>query len=253
MKKKLSALTLTLALLMLNAQSVNSSSPKIGEVSRSDGGVCSTLNPQCSTAKQSREHAFAVGEAGANLASKFESEAAMVNAQSPDFWSVVNSRTSVRQWQDKPVAKADIEDILRAGMSAPTAMNKQPWRFLVITDAKERNALADKIGRGDMIRKAPAIIVVCGDMSDAFPGDARDFWVEDCSAASENILLAITAKGLGGVWTGAYPTKRSQEIHDALALPENIIPLNVILFGYPKDTPTPKDKWKPENIHWEKW
>ena len=187
MKNKLSALTLTLALLMLNAQSVNSSSPKIGEVSRSDGGVCSTLN-------------------GSAL----------------DFWSVVNSRTSVRQWQDKPVAKSDIEDILRAGMSAPTAMNKQPWRFLVITDAKERNALADKVGRGDMIRRAPAVIVVCGDLSDAFPGDAREYWVQDCSAASENILLAITAKGLGGVWTGAYPTKRSQEVHDALALPDNI-------------------------------
>ena len=218
MKNKLSALTLTLALLMLNAQSVNSSSPKIGEVSRSDGGVCSTLN-------------------GSAL----------------DFWSVVNSRTSVRQWQDKPVAQADIEDILRAGMSAPTAMNKQPWRFLVITDAKERNALADKVGRGDMIRRAPAVIVVCGDLSDAFPGDAREYWVQDCSAASENILLAITAKGMGGVWTGAYPTKRSQEVHDALALPDNIIPLNIILFGYPKDTPTPKDKWKPDNIHWQKW
>ena len=69
------------------------------------------------------------------------------------------------------------------------------------------------------------------------PGDAREYWVQDCSAASENILLAITAKGLGGVWTGAYPTNRSQEVHDALGLPDNIIPLNIILFGYPKDTP----------------
>lgn len=171
-----------------------------------------------------------------------------------DFWSVVKNRTSVRQWQDKPVAKADIEDLLRAGMAAPTAMNKQPWRFLVITDASERNALADKVERGSMYRDAPVLIVVCGDMDAAIAGDGRDFWVQDCSAATENILLAATAKGLGAVWTGAYPVdKRVKALQAALSLPENIIPLNVLLIGYPKDTPTPKDKWKPENIHWQKW
>ena len=178
----------------------------------------------------------------------------MVNAQSPDFWSVVKNRTSVRQWQDKPVAKSDIEDILRAGMSAPTAVDRRPWRFVVITDAARRNALADKVERGRMFREAPVLVVVCGDMNAALEGEGREYWVQDCSAATENILLAVTAKGLGGVWTGVYPIKkRTTSIQQALALPDNIIPLNVILFGYPKDTPTPKDKWKPDNIHWQKW
>ena len=172
----------------------------------------------------------------------------------PDFWSVVKERTSVRQWQDKAVSKADIEDILRAGMSAPTALNRQPWRFLVITDRTQRNALADKMERGSMYRDAPVLIVVCGDMDAAIEGEGREFWVQDCSAAAENILLATTAKGLGGVWTGVYPVKkRTAALQQALGLPQNIIPLNVMLLGYPKDTPTPKDKWKPENIHWEKW
>ena len=171
-----------------------------------------------------------------------------------DFWSVVKNRTSVRQWQDKPVAKADIEDILRAGMAAPTAVDRRPWRFLVITDAAKRNKLAGKVERGAMFRDAPVLIVVCGDMDAALEGEGREFWVQDCSAATENMLLAITAKGLGGVWTGAYPIKkRTAELQAALGLPKNIIPLDVVLLGYPKHTPTPKDKWDPENIHWEKW
>ena len=171
-----------------------------------------------------------------------------------DFWSVVKNRTSVRQWQDKPVAKADIEDILRAGMAAPTAVDRRPWRFLVITDASKRDKLAGKVERGAMFRDAPVLIVVCGDMDAALEGEGREFWVQDCSAATENILLAITAKGLGGVWTGAYPIKkRTAELQAALGLPKNIIPLDVVLLGYPKHTPTPKDKWDPENIHWEKW
>lgn len=171
-----------------------------------------------------------------------------------DFWSVVKNRTSVRQWENKPVAKADIEDLLRAAMAAPTAVNKQPWRFLVITDAAERNALADKVERGGMYRDAPVLIVVCGDMDAALEGEAREFWVQDCSAATENLLLAVTAKGLGAVWTGVYPIqKRTQALQQALGLPQNIVPLDVVLIGYPKDTPKPKDKWKPENIHWEKW
>ena len=146
-----------------------------------------------------------------------------------DFWSVVKNRTSVRQWEDKPVAKADIEDLLRAAMSAPTAVNKQPWRFLVITDAAERNALADKVERGGMYRDAPVLIVVCGDMDAALEGEAREYWVQDCSAATENLLLAVTAKGLGAVWTGVYPIqKRTQALQQALGLPQNIIPLNFL-------------------------
>ena len=119
---------------------------------------------------------------------------------------------------------------------------------------KQFTALADKVERGGMYRDAPVLIVVCGDMDAALEGEGREFWVQDCSAATENLLLAVTAKGLGAVWTGVYPIqKRTQALQQALGLPQNIVPLDVVLIGYPKDTPKPKDKWKPENIHWEKW
>lgn len=171
-----------------------------------------------------------------------------------DFWSVVKNRTSVRQWQDKAVPKSDIEDLLRAGMAAPTAVNKQPWRFLVLTEPAARKALAEKVDQGRMFSEAPVMIVVCGDMSAALGGEGRDYWIQDCSAATENILLAATAKGLGAVWTGAAPVqKRVENLQSALSLPQDIVPFNVILLGYPKDTPTPKDKWDPSKIHWEKW
>ena len=100
-----------------------------------------------------------------------------------------------------------------------------------------------------MAAKAPLAIVVCGDMTKALDGDARDFWIQDCSAASENILLAATGMGLGAVWTGAYPAKeRYTAVSEVLGLPESLIPLNTIVIGYPDTEAPPKDKWTEENI-----
>lgn len=166
----------------------------------------------------------------------------------------IATRTSVRSYLHKPVEAAQIEQLLRAGMAAPSAVNKQPWHFVVVTDRAQLKELAKANPYAGMAAHAPLAIVVCGDMKKALDGEARMFWVQDCSAATENMLLAITAKGLGGVWTGVYPIKkRTAELQAALGLPKNIIPLDVVLLGYPKHTPTPKDKWDPENIHWEKW
>lgn len=134
-------------------------------------------------------------------------------------------------------------------MAAPTAKNKQPWHFIVVTEKELLQKLAEANPHAAMAAKAPLAIVVCGDMTKALDGDARDFWIQDCSAASENILLAATGMGLGAVWTGAYPAKeRYTAVSEVLGLPESLIPLNTIVIGYPDTEAIPKDKWTEENI-----
>lgn len=158
-------------------------------------------------------------------------------------------RTSVRSYEDRAVESEKVEKLLRAGMAAPTAVNKQPWHFIVVTDKNQLQKLSEANPNAGMAAKAPLTIVVCGDMDKALEGDAREFWVQDCSAATENILLAATGMGLGAVWTGTYPSKeRCAAVADVLRLPDTLIPLNTIVIGYPDTEPTPKDKWKKENV-----
>lgn len=182
----------------------------------------------------------------------------------PSALDVIMTRTSIRNFTGDPVSQEQLETILRAGMAAPSAINIQPWRFVVLTD-KER--IAELFGdgfRAQMFTSAGAVIVVCGQTTfmrkpwgqpDA-PEELSDniFWFEDCSAAAQNILLAAHALGLGAVWTAGYPAMdRVAPLAQALGLPSDVLPLCVIPIGVPAENPDPKDKWKPENIHWEKW
>jgi len=183
--------------------------------------------------------------AGVSAQQKSEAKAAINN---------IMTRTSIRQYTDEPVSKADIETMLRAGMAAPTAVNRQPWHFVVINSKEKLAELAGDNPRGGMLKKAPLAIVVCGNMDKALPGQGRGFWVQDCSAATENILLAANAIGLGGVWTGLYPDEnRAGAVAKVLKLPETFIPLCTIVIGHPAEQPTPKDKWKPENISYNEY
>ena len=159
----------------------------------------------------------------------------------------IMTRTSIRKYTNETVSKADVEKMLRAGMAAPTAVNKQPWHFVVVTDRAKLKDLSG--GRGKMLEQCALAIVVCGNMEKALTGKAQEYWVQDCSAATENILLAAHALGLGAVWTGCYPIEeRVANVSKALKLPETIIPLCTIVIGHPAEQPTPKDKWKPENV-----
>ena len=166
----------------------------------------------------------------------------------------IMTRTSIRQYTNESVPKADIETMLRAGMAAPTAVNKQPWHFVVVTDRDQLNALATANRGTGMAAKAPLAIVVCGDMQKTLPGVGQGFWVQDCSAATENILLAANALGLGAVWTGLYPNEeRAKAVRDVVKAPEHIVPLCTIVIGHPAEQPKPKDKWKPENVSYNKY
>ena len=166
--------------------------------------------------------------------------------------SSIMTRTSIRKYTDQPVSKADIETLLRAGMAAPTAVNKQPWHFVVVTDKAKLKELAGN--RGRMLEQCALAIVVCGNMDKALSGKGQAYWIQDCSAATENILLTAHALGLGAVWTGVYPMDdRVANVSKAVKLPETIIPLCVIAIGHPAESPTPKDKWKPENVSYNEF
>ena len=161
------------------------------------------------------------------------------------------TRTSVRSYTEQPVEQEKVELLLRAGMAAPTAVNKQPWHVVVLNTRESIDRLSSANPRAGMLKQAPLAIVVCGDMNKALEGKGQEYWIQDCSAATENILLAAHALGLGAVWTGTYPMDdRVKATAEALHLPSHIIPLCTIVIGYPKGITKPKDKWKPENVSW---
>lgn len=163
------------------------------------------------------------------------------------------TRASVRTYLDKPVDITKIERLLRAGMAAPSAADKRPWHFVVVTDRKLLDGLAKANPNAGFAKKAPLAIVVCGDMTKTLQGGGKDFWIQDVSAASENILLAAHAMGLGAVWTGTYPAPdRCKAVAEVLGLPENIVPFNTIVIGYPASQVKPKDKWDERNVTYNK-
>lgn len=166
----------------------------------------------------------------------------------------IMTRTSIRSYQDKAVEDEKIEKMLRAAMAAPSAGNKQPWRFVVINDKNTLKTISENFHTMKMAQKAPLAIVVCGDMKNTFPNEGVDYWVQDASAATENLLLAAHSMGLGAVWCGVTPlSERVSLLKEMLQMPEDIVPLNVVLVGYPAEAPTPKDKWKPEYISYNSY
>lgn len=192
--------------------------------------------------------AIAVVVLGVRLVSGAE-DAGESQTQEQAVLDNIATRTSIRDYEARPVEKEKVEKMLRAAMAAPTAMNKQPWHFVVVDQRSVLDSLADANPNAKMLLKAPLAIVVCGDMDKVIEGGGRDFWIQDASAATENLLLAAHAMGLGAVWTGAYPSEeRSKAISATLSLPDNLVPLNMIVIGYPAEHPQPKDKFKEENI-----
>ena len=165
----------------------------------------------------------------------------------------IHSRKSVREFTSEPVSDADIQTMLKAAMAAPTAINFQPWRFVVVNEREALDSLADQLPYAKMLKQAPLAIVVCGETL-WMGGEENPFWPLDCSAATQNLLLTAEALGLGAVWTAAYPdADRCKAISDALGLPSTVKPLCVVPIGHPAGENQPRDKWNPENIHYGKW
>ncbi|MBQ0080929.1 MAG: nitroreductase family protein [Alistipes sp.] len=164
------------------------------------------------------------------------------------------TRKSVRNYTGEAIPSSVQETIMRCAMAAPTAMNIQPWTFIVVDTQEARNKLMTLNFQPEKIATAGMVVIVCADQTKFIDGSARDFWIEDCSAATQNILLAAHAEGLGAVWCGIYPVPEKIEMFSELyQLPDNIIPFAMVTIGHPAENPAVKDKWSPEKIHRNYW
>jgi nitroreductase len=174
------------------------------------------------------------------------------NSSDAVFENIFN-RKSVRSFTSEQVSEEHVEAMLKAAMAAPTAVNYQPWRFVVVTERTQLDAMAEMLPYAKMLKQAPLAIVVCGETT-WFEGRENPYWQQDCSAATENLLLAAEALGLGAVWTGVYPNMQLAEpLSEFLGLPETVQPLCAIPIGHHDGTAKPRDKWKPENVHYGRW
>ena len=159
-------------------------------------------------------------------------------------------RVSVRRYTGRKVSEEEVSAILHAAMSAPSAVNRQPWEFIVVDDPKLLLQLADALPYAKMAAEAPLAIVACGNRLRFLEGEDSCLWEQDLSAASENILLAAHAIGLGGVWICLYPhEERIAPVKKILNLPDELVPFNLVPIGYPEREHAPMDKWHPERVH----
>ena len=168
-----------------------------------------------------------------------------------NVFDAIMNRRSIRKYTDEPVTDEQITKILESAMMAPSAGNGQPWQFVVVRD-KHTQAEIKKINQyAQMAERAPVGILVCGDLSlEKFAG----YWVQDCSAAVQNILLAVHALGLGAVWTGITPMEdRIAGFKKLFGLPEQVIPLGYIPIGHPDQQPKSESRYKAERVHQETW
>jgi nitroreductase len=168
-----------------------------------------------------------------------------------DAMHAIMSRRSIRRFTPEAVEGATVGALLRAAMAAPSAGNQQSWRFVVVEDRERLDRLARTSPYAGLLTQAPLAVVVCGETAGArHPG----FWVEDCSAAMENLLLAAHAVGLGAVWLGYYPDEERVElVRDELGIPEAVVPLGIAAVGHPAEEKEPADRFDPVLVHRETW
>ncbi len=166
----------------------------------------------------------------------------------------IQTRRSVRKYEKREINDEIVQKLLSAAMSAPSAANQQPWEFIVIKDRDMLDAIPAFSPFAKMAAHAPLGILICGDTRNLI---APGFWVQDCSAATQNILIAAHALGLGAVWTGVYPMDlmdgRVTGFVKHCQLPEGVVPLAFVALGYPAETPSKQNRFNPYRIHANVW
>ena len=168
---------------------------------------------------------------------------------SREFIQTIFARRSIRKYTAEPVSETDIKMLLEAAMAAPSASNRKPWQFVVVAERQTLDRLAEVHPHGKMLFEATLCIAVCGDLT-----EMERFWVQDCSAATENLLLAATALGLGAVWLGVYPREeRVAAVRQVLGIPDTITPLNLISIGHPAEEKEPRTQYDEVRVHRERW
>ncbi len=161
------------------------------------------------------------------------------------------NRRSIRHYTPEPVTKEQLELLLRAAMAAPSAHNRQPWHFIVVTDRALLDGIPDIHPYSLMLKEASAAIVVCGELAQE---KTKGFWVQDCSAATQNILTAAQELGLGAVWLGVYPVQGLvKKVIAMFGIPGGVIPLGMVSVGHPAEQKEPANRFNPERIHENRW
>jgi len=162
--------------------------------------------------------------------------------------NMIFSRRSIRVYSGEPVTQEDIQSLLEAGMAAPSASNRKPWHFVVVTDRDILSELAEGHPFGKMMANAALAIAVCGDPS------ISDWWVQDCSAATENILVAAAGLGLGAVWLGSHGRPdREQAVRDVLGIPEQMGVLSLLSIGHPGEEKERRTQYDGARVHQDRW
>jgi nitroreductase len=166
-----------------------------------------------------------------------------------DLLDLMYTRRSVREFTDEEVADEQVEAMLKAAMAAPSAQDLQPWHFVVVRKRKLLDKLAEVHKYAYMLEHSPLAIVVCGDQE-----VSERHWVEDTCTATQNLLLAATAVGLGGVWIGVYPKKRHQRyVRQILDIPEQVGVLCIVALGKPAEQKKARTRYNPERVHQDGW
>lgn len=169
-----------------------------------------------------------------------------------DVLDAIHTRRSIRKFDpDKPVSEADLETILAAAMTAPSAGNAQPWHFVVVTDQALRDELSRLHPYIGMLRQAPVGVVVCAELAlEKYPG----YWVQDLAAAVQNLLLAARSLGLGTVWTGVCPIQeRMDAVRRILKLPEGVEPHAIVPLGWPLQEFSHQNRYRADRVHRNRW
>jgi nitroreductase len=168
-----------------------------------------------------------------------------------DAIEAIRTRRSIRKYVKKPVSKEQIKELIKIGMSAPSAGDEQPWHFIVIDDSNILKEIPSFHNHAQMLKDAAVAILVCGDLN---LEKHKGMWVQDCSAATQNILIAVNAIGLGAVWLGVYPRKeRVSSLRKLLNIPNNIVPFSLISIGYPAEEKKPSNRYSESRVHLNKW
>jgi len=156
-------------------------------------------------------------------------------------------RRSIRSYTNKEVSDEAVKELLKAAMAAPSAGNQQPWEFIVTRDSQTFQEIMNIHSYAQSLKEAQVAIVVCGDTAkEKYPG----YWVQDCSAATQNILIKAENLGLGAVWLGVHPIDdRVKGVKEIFNLPETVIPLSIISIGYPAQKPEPANRYDESRIH----
>lgn len=167
-----------------------------------------------------------------------------------DAMEAILTRRSIRKYTKDPVPESLVDELLKAAMAAPSARNEQPWHFVVVSDHKILDEIPKFHPFSKMLPDAALAILVCGDTAPL----SDTYWIQDCSAAIENILVAARAKGLGTVWLGIYPSEtRYKQMQQLLGIPEKVIPLGLISIGYPAEEKPPSNRFNASRVHYNKW